>query len=173
MPITAPPYNAISPGMAGYATFGRRQRQISLGVAYHTLQLTLRSTLEGNIAANPALKPSRDVSSNKESIVLTHFASIALAASLTMGTVLAAAVPATAMPLANSPSPSVSDVILVQEHGSRRNQDWYEGRRYWRDRHYHHRYWNDSRWDRRRYWDDDWRYRRYHHRHGGIYFEIR
>ncbi|WP_245407454.1 hypothetical protein [Rhizobium sp. SEMIA4064] len=80
------------------------------------------------------------------------------------------------MPLTNSPSPSVSGVILVQEHGSRRNQDWYGGRRYyWRDHHYDHRYWRDSRWDRRHYWDDDddWRYRRYHHRHGGIYFEIR
>ncbi|WFU10398.1 hypothetical protein QA646_05950 [Rhizobium sp. CB3090] len=106
---------------------------------------------------------------------MKHFASIALAASLAMGTVLAAAVPATAMPLTNSPSPSLSGVILVQEHGSRRNQDWYEGRRYyWRDRHYDRRYWHD-RWDRRRYWDDDdWRYRRYHHyRHGGIYFEFR
>ncbi|UWU22490.1 hypothetical protein N2601_05875 [Rhizobium sp. CB3060] len=105
---------------------------------------------------------------------MRHFASIALAASLAMGTVLAAAVPATAMPLTSSPSPSLSSVILVQERGSRRNQDWYDGR-YWRDRHYHHRYWRDSRWDRRRYYDDDdWRYRRYHHRHhGGIYFEFR
>jgi hypothetical protein len=114
---------------------------------------------------------------------LRNFASIALAAALAMGTVLAAVLPATAMPLTNSPSPSLSGVIMVQEHGSRRNQDWDDGRReYWRDRHHNRRYWRDSRWDRRHYWgdrrrygDDDWRYGRgyYHPRRGGIIFEIR
>ncbi|AYG58966.1 DUF2613 domain-containing protein [Rhizobium jaguaris] len=107
---------------------------------------------------------------------MRHIASIVLAASLTIGTVLAAVVPATALPLTNSPSPSSSGVIQVQEHGSRRDPNWDYGRReYWRDRHYHGRYWRDNRWDRRRYWDDDWRYRNRYYRphHGGIYFEIR
>ncbi|HEY0122907.1 MAG TPA: hypothetical protein VGC14_14335 [Rhizobium sp.] len=106
---------------------------------------------------------------------MRKFASIALAASLTMGTVLAAVVPATAVPLTNSPSPSLSGIVLVQERGSRRYQDYDRGRReYWRERHHDRRHWRESRdrrWDRRRHWNDD---RRYHRpRRGGVIFEIR
>ncbi|MDL2398486.1 hypothetical protein [Rhizobium mayense] len=107
---------------------------------------------------------------------MKYIALMALAASLAMGTVLAAVVPATAMPLTNSPSPSSSGIILVQEHGSRRDPNWDYGRgEYWRNRHYHDRHWRDSRWDRRHYYDDDWRYGRGYYRphRGGIYFEIR
>ncbi|WP_047454538.1 hypothetical protein [Rhizobium rhizogenes] len=111
---------------------------------------------------------------------MRKFAAIALAASLTMGTMLAAAVPAMAMPVTNSPSTSVSDIVLVQERGSRRNQDFDRGRRdYWRDRHHDRRHWRESRdrrWDRRRDWGDDRRYydRRYYHpRRSGFIFEIR
>ena len=114
---------------------------------------------------------------------MRKFAAIALAASLTMGTMLVAAAPARAMPVTNSPSPSVSDIVLVQERGSRRNQDFDRGRRDWRERHHDRRHWRESRdrrwdrrWDRRRYWDDDRRYydrRDYRPRRGGIIFEIR
>jgi hypothetical protein len=108
---------------------------------------------------------------------MKHFASIALAASLTVGTVLAAMSPAAAMPLASQPSPGMSggNVILVQEHGSRRSQDWGHGRReYWREHHYSRPYRNHHGWDRRRYWRDDWRHdRRYHHRRGGVVFQFR
>ncbi|HEX8046487.1 hypothetical protein [Rhizobium sp.] len=114
---------------------------------------------------------------------MRKFAAIALAASLTMGTMLAAAVPAKAMPVTNSPSPSVSDIVLVQERGSRRSPDYDRGRRDWRERHHDRRHWRESRdrrwdrrWDRRRYWDDDRRYydrRDYRPRRGGVIFEFR
>lgn len=93
-----------------------------------------------------------------------------------MGTVLAAVVPAMAMPATTSPSSSLSGIVLVQEQGTRRYQDRDRGRReYWRERHHDRRDWRESRrddrWDRRRHWGDD---RRYHHpRRGGVIFEIR
>ncbi|QND47010.1 hypothetical protein HB780_14850 [Rhizobium lusitanum] len=114
---------------------------------------------------------------------MKKFASIALAASLVMGTMLAAVVPARAMPVTNSPSTSASDIVLVQERGSRRNQDFDNGRRDWRERHHDRRHWRESRdrrWDRRsdrrRNWGDDRRYddrRDYRPRRGGVIFEIR
>ncbi|MEZ2219770.1 hypothetical protein [Rhizobium sp. RCC_161_2] len=109
---------------------------------------------------------------------MRKFASIALAASLTVGTVLAAMVPATAMPLTNSPSASASGIVLIQERGSRRYLDNDRGRReYWRERRHDRRDWRESRdrrdrrWDRRRHWDDD--RRDYRPRRGGVIFEIR
>jgi hypothetical protein len=124
--------------------------------------------------------PEKGHGLNKGVGALKKLASIALAASLTMGTVLAAVVPAMAMPVTNSPSPSLSGIVLVQERGSRRYQDYDRGRRdYWRDRHHDRRHWRESRdrrWDRRRHWDDDRRYydRRYYHpRRSGFIFEIR
>ncbi|MBN8954098.1 MULTISPECIES: hypothetical protein [unclassified Rhizobium] len=104
---------------------------------------------------------------------MKHFASFALSAALAVGAVLCATLPATSATLGSSPSSSVSNIILVQEHGTRRypNDD---GRAYWRDRDRDHRYWREHRWERR-HWDDRWRDdRRYHHRHhGGVTFEIR
>ncbi|MDE1993697.1 MAG: hypothetical protein KGI75_14425 [Rhizobiaceae bacterium] len=105
---------------------------------------------------------------------MKNLASIALAASLTLGTVLASMAPAAAMPLSSpSPSANASGIVLVQEQGSRRSQNWGHGRREyrWHDRDYDRRSWRDGRWDRRR----DWGYGRYdsryyYHRRGGVYF---
>lgn len=112
---------------------------------------------------------------------MRHFASLALAAMLALGTLLTAMPPAMAMPVTNSPSPNVSGITLVQERGSRRYLDYDRGgREYWRDRHHHRRHWRESRdrrWDRRRYWDDDRGYyydRRYYRpRRSGFILEIR
>ncbi|PST21384.1 hypothetical protein C7U61_08665 [Rhizobium sp. JAB6] len=103
---------------------------------------------------------------------MKHFASLALSAALAVGALLTATFPAASMPLANSSSPMASNVILVQEQGTRRYYDD-DRRAYWRDR--DHRHWRERRWERR-HWNDRWRddRRYYHHRHhGGVMFEIR
>jgi hypothetical protein len=104
---------------------------------------------------------------------LKHLASFALTAALAVGAVLSATLPAAAVPLASPSSTTASNIILVQEQGTRRYP--YDDRRtYWRDRDRDHRHWRERRWERR-HSDDRWRDdRRYHHRrHGGVIFEIR
>jgi len=104
---------------------------------------------------------------------LKYVASLALTAALAVGSVLSATLPTTAAPLGVSTT-TTSDIILVQDHGTRWHPDVDNGRRtYWRDR--DRRHWRDDRgWDRRHSrggWHDDRRY--YHRHHGGVMFEIR
>ncbi|ASW06452.1 hypothetical protein CKA34_11530 [Rhizobium sp. 11515TR] len=106
------------------------------------------------------------------SILKHHLASLALSVTLAIGSALPAALPAMAAPPSNPSISRASDVVLVQERGSRRWGD--DDRPRWRDR--DRRHWHGDRgWDRRRHWDDRWRDdRRYHHRrHGSVIFEIR
>ncbi|TXI09518.1 MAG: hypothetical protein E6Q76_05540 [Rhizobium sp.] len=102
---------------------------------------------------------------------MKHLASIALTAALGVGSVLSAALPAASAPLDNPSSSAASNVILVQEHGTRRypNDD---RRVYWRDHDHHH--WHERGWERH-HWNDGWRDSyRYHHRpHHGVTLEIR
>ncbi|WP_113357930.1 hypothetical protein [Rhizobium sp. SYY.PMSO] len=104
---------------------------------------------------------------------MKHLASIALTAALAAGAVLSAALPAASAPLGNPPSSTASNIILVQEHGTRRypNDD---RRTYWRDRDRDRHHWRERGWERR-HWNNGWRDdRRYHHRHHhGVIFEIR
>ncbi len=104
---------------------------------------------------------------------MKHLASIALTAALTLGGMLSAALPAASAPFANPPSTGASNIILVQEHGTRRYPNDERGP-YWRDYHHGHDRWRERRWERR-HWDNGWRDdRRYHHRHhGGVMLEIR
>lgn len=105
-------------------------------------------------------------------ILKHHLASLALSVTLAIGSALPAALPAMAAPPSNPSISRASDVVLVQERGSRRWGD--DDRPRWRDR--DRRHWHGDRgWDRRRHWDDRWRDdRRYHHRrHGSVIFEIR
>ncbi|MGV1794199.1 hypothetical protein GR212_08045 [Rhizobium lusitanum] len=105
---------------------------------------------------------------------MKHLASIALTAALAVGSVLSASLPAASASFGNNPSPSsASNIILVQEHGTRGFPG--DGRRTdWRDRHHDRRHWHERGWEGRR-WDNGWRDgRRYHHRpHHGVIFEIR
>ncbi|MBB3288970.1 MULTISPECIES: hypothetical protein [Rhizobium] len=107
---------------------------------------------------------------------MKHLASIALTAALALGSVLSAALPAASTTLGSSST--ASNVILVQERGTRRYPD-YDRRPYWRDRDYDRRHWRERRWERRhwhnRWRDDRWRDdRRYYRRHhSGVILEIR
>ncbi|KAA1176714.1 hypothetical protein FP026_26295 [Rhizobium tropici] len=108
---------------------------------------------------------------------MKHLASIALTAALAVGSVLSTALPAASTSLGSSST--ASNVILVQERGTRRYPD-YDRRPYWRDRDHDRRHWRERRWERS-HWDDRWRRddrwrddRRYYHRRpGGVIFEIR
>ncbi|TIX89362.1 hypothetical protein BSK43_022525 [Rhizobium sp. P44RR-XXIV] len=104
---------------------------------------------------------------------MKHLASIALTAALAVGSLLSVALPASAAPFGSPSAPNSSNIILVQDHGTRWHPDSYDDRRHWRDR--DRRHWRGDRgWDRRdrdRYWSDDRRYR--HRHHSGVIFEIR
>jgi len=110
---------------------------------------------------------------------LKNLASIALTAALAVGSLLSVTMPTMAAPPRASPA-TASDIVLVQEQGTRWHPDSYDNRRRWRglDR----RHWHDDRgWDRGRQRDGGWRGdsgwrddRRYHRRHqSGVIFEIR